>query len=135
QLYYTLEEAASKLGMSPGEFREVAQRKQVLSFWDQEGLRYRAQDIDRLAQEREPDISYLLTPSEDRTETALSLTPSPGRAMPRYCTQEEAARQLGLSADRFRALARQKQLAAFRDRGTLRYRAADIDQLSQEIDQ
>src|SRR3954471_23288576 len=60
--YYTLEEAASKLQMSPDELREMAKRKQVRAFQDRGSWRFRAQEIDELARERglgsDPELQF-----------------------------------------------------------------------------
>jgi excisionase family DNA binding protein len=50
--YYTLEEAASKLQMSPDDLREMAKRKEVRAFQDRGSWRFRVQEIDELARER-----------------------------------------------------------------------------------
>src|SRR5438105_10322680 len=48
QQYYTLEEAASKLQMSPDELREMAKTKKVRAFQDRGTWRFRAQEIDEM---------------------------------------------------------------------------------------
>jgi len=60
--YYTLEEAASKLQMSPDELREMAKRKQVRAFQDRGSWRFRSQEIDEMARERglgsDPELQF-----------------------------------------------------------------------------
>ncbi|MCI0380468.1 MAG: hypothetical protein L0215_23020 [Gemmataceae bacterium] len=60
QGYYTLQEAAHVLGISPDELKQIAQRKQVRSFQDRGTLRFRIQDIQELARQRggssDPDL-------------------------------------------------------------------------------
>lgn len=52
QQYYTLEEAADKLDMSPDELREMAKKKQVRAFQDRGTWRFRAQEIDEMVRAR-----------------------------------------------------------------------------------
>src|SRR5262245_22481463 len=52
QQYYTLEEAANKLQMSPDELREMAKKKQIRAFQDRGSWRFRAQEIEELARSR-----------------------------------------------------------------------------------
>jgi excisionase family DNA binding protein len=48
--------------------------------------------------------------------------------MVKYYTLEEAAKLLGISPDRLREMANKKEIRAFQDRGTLRFRAEDIQE-------
>src|SRR4051794_26323013 len=52
--------------------------------------------------------------------------------MQQYYTLEEAAKLLQMSADDLRELARKKQVRAFQDRGTWRFRQQDIQELARE---
>jgi excisionase family DNA binding protein len=51
QQYYTLEEAAHKLGMSVDALREMAKRKEIRAFQDRGNWRFRAQEIDERARQ------------------------------------------------------------------------------------
>jgi hypothetical protein len=50
--------------------------------------------------------------------------------MQQYYTLEEAARLLGATPDELKSMARKGQLRPFQDRGTLRFRAQEIDELA-----
>lgn len=52
--------------------------------------------------------------------------------MAQYYTLEEAAQVLQTTTEEVRQLAEQKTVRAFRDRGTLRFRAQEIDELARE---
>src|SRR4051812_2042623 len=52
QQYYTLEEAASRLQMSPDELREMAKSKKIRAFQDRGTWRFRTQDVEELARSR-----------------------------------------------------------------------------------
>src|SRR6478672_7477733 len=52
QQYYTLEEAASRLQMSPDELREMAKSKKIRAFQDRGTWRFRTQDVEALARSR-----------------------------------------------------------------------------------
>jgi excisionase family DNA binding protein len=52
QQYYTLEEAASRLQMSPDELREMAKSKKIRAFQDRGTWRFRTQDVEELARAR-----------------------------------------------------------------------------------
>src|SRR5262249_9158610 len=53
--------------------------------------------------------------------------------MARYYTLDEAALTLGLTADEVRKMTERNELRAFRDRGTLRLRAEDIEELARSL--
>src|SRR5262245_45814048 len=53
--------------------------------------------------------------------------------MAQYFTLEEAARQLHMTPDEVKQLAEEKKLRAFRDRGTLRFRSQDIQELARSL--
>src|SRR5262245_14391277 len=61
QQYYNLEEAASKLGISADELREMAKKKQIRAFQDKGNWRFRASEIDERARQMgggsEPDMT------------------------------------------------------------------------------
>jgi excisionase family DNA binding protein len=50
--------------------------------------------------------------------------------MPQFYTLDEAARMLGTSPDELKRMADRNELRAFRDRGTLRFRAPEIEELA-----
>src|SRR5262245_30729600 len=50
--------------------------------------------------------------------------------MVQYYTLEEAAKVLQTSPDKLREMANRKEVRAFQDRGSLRFRAAEIDELA-----
>jgi hypothetical protein len=52
QGYWTLQEAAQVLGMTPEELKQMAQRNQIRSFQDRGTWRFRVQDIQELARQR-----------------------------------------------------------------------------------
>jgi len=53
--------------------------------------------------------------------------------MQQYLTLEEAAKLLNLSNDELREMAKKKQIRAFQDRGTWRFRRQDIDEKAREL--
>src|SRR5215468_7782315 len=59
--FYTLEEAARALGMSPEELKAKAQSRDIRAFMDSGSWRFRVADIDELARRRgmgsDPDLS------------------------------------------------------------------------------
>lgn len=55
QQYFTLEEAAKKLNMSPDELREMAKSKKIRAFQDRGSWRFRTQDVEELARSRGAD--------------------------------------------------------------------------------
>jgi excisionase family DNA binding protein len=55
QQYYTLEEAAQKLGMSADALREMAKKKEIRAFQDRGNWRFRASDIEEEARRRGAD--------------------------------------------------------------------------------
>jgi hypothetical protein len=59
--FYTLEEAARVLGMSPDELKHKAQSREVRAFMDSGSWRFRVADVDELARRRgmgsDPDLS------------------------------------------------------------------------------
>lgn len=50
--YYTLEQAAQVLRISPEQLKEMARKKEIRAFQDRSGWRFRAQEIDEMARER-----------------------------------------------------------------------------------
>src|SRR4051812_31268464 len=53
--------------------------------------------------------------------------------MVQYYTLDEAARILHTTQDEVKKLAEEKKLRAFRDRGTLRFRAQDIEEMARAL--
>src|SRR5215216_2178400 len=53
--------------------------------------------------------------------------------MAQYYTLDEAARVLQTTADEVRKMADDKKLRTFRDKGTLRFRAQEIDELARQM--
>ncbi|NBO91909.1 MAG: DNA-binding protein [Planctomycetia bacterium] len=67
QQYYNLDEAASKLGISADELREMAKKKQIRAFQDKGNWRFRSQDIDERVRQQEPGSgSELILPVPPR---------------------------------------------------------------------
>ena len=67
QGYYTLQEAAQFLQMSPDELKQLAQKKEIRSFQDRGVLRFREQDVQELGRRRgtvssEPELIVRETP-------------------------------------------------------------------------
>src|SRR5262249_10949890 len=50
--YYTLEQAAQLLRISPEQLKEMARKKEIRAFQDRSGWRFRSQEIDEMARER-----------------------------------------------------------------------------------
>jgi hypothetical protein len=81
QGYYSLNEAARALGMSPDELRAMAQRNQIRSFQDRGTLRFRLQDVQELARRRgaSSDADLMLagpkTPAPQKNEGPKSAPP------------------------------------------------------------
>src|SRR5262249_22154606 len=50
--------------------------------------------------------------------------------MPQFYTLEEAARVLGMSAEELKAKAQSREVRAFLDGGTWRFRVVDVDELA-----
>lgn len=53
--------------------------------------------------------------------------------MVQYYTLEEAARILQMTSDKLKEMVRQNKIRAFQDRGTLRFRAQEIDELARSM--
>src|SRR4029079_11158373 len=49
-----------------------------------------------------------------------------------YLTLEEAARKLAMAPDELRGMASKREIRAFQDRGTWRFRTQDIEELSRQ---
>src|SRR3989449_9999196 len=84
QGYYTLQEAAQVLGMSPEDLKNMAQRNQIRSFQDRGTWRFRVQDIQELARQRgvtsDPDLPLGEQPA--RTPQPKSPQPKSGPRSP-----------------------------------------------------
>jgi excisionase family DNA binding protein len=52
QQYYTLEQAAQILRISPEQLKEMARKKEIRAFQDRSGWRFRSQEIDEMARAR-----------------------------------------------------------------------------------
>src|SRR6476469_7242320 len=80
--FYTLEEAARVLGMSPEELKGKAQHREVRAFMDSGSWRFKVADIDELARRRgmgsDPDLSLsdldLVAHPESASEGELNLS-------------------------------------------------------------
>lgn len=80
--FYTLEEAARVLGMSPEELKNKAQLREVRAFMDSGSWRFRVADIDELARRRgmgsDPDLSLsdldLVAHPESGSDVELNLS-------------------------------------------------------------
>lgn len=80
QQYYTLEEAARVLQITPDELREMAKKKQIRAFQDRGSWRFRSQDIDEMARTRglssDPELQLgEATKSGPRPKPAAPLLP------------------------------------------------------------
>lgn len=80
--FYTLEEAARVLGMSPDELKSQAQQRKVRAFMDSGSWRFRVADVDELARRRgmgsDPDLSLsdldLIATPDSGSEDDLNLS-------------------------------------------------------------
>src|SRR4051794_19057899 len=52
QDFYTLEQAAERLGIAPDRLSDMSRKREVRSFHDRGTLRFRKQEIDELARQR-----------------------------------------------------------------------------------
>ncbi len=52
--------------------------------------------------------------------------------MVQYYSLEESARMLGVSVEELKKMAQRNEIRSFSDRGTMRFRAQEIDQLRDE---
>jgi excisionase family DNA binding protein len=72
--YYSLEEAARMLGVSPEELKKMAQRNEIRSFSDRGSMRFRAQEIEELARRRgrgsDPELQIVDPPSSGKGKKA-----------------------------------------------------------------
>lgn len=72
QQYYTLEEAASKLMLSPDDLREMAKSKKIRAFQDKGSWRFRTQDVEEEARKRgvgsEPELAIGEAPPRKSTK-------------------------------------------------------------------
>ena len=87
--FYTLEEAARVLGMSPEELKSKAQHREIRAFLDGGSWRFRVVDIDELARRRglgsdaELRLSDLEVPAAAAARTSTTSTsPSSSSAWP-----------------------------------------------------
>jgi excisionase family DNA binding protein len=81
QGYYTLEEAAQILGMSPDELKQIARKGEVRSFQDRGNWRFRNQDIDEMARRRglgsDPELVLGDIPPAKPTDSPAPKSPMP----------------------------------------------------------
>jgi hypothetical protein len=72
--YYSLEESARMLGVSPEELKKMAQRNEIRSFSDRGTMRFRAQEIEELARRRgrgsDPELQIVDPPSSSKGKKA-----------------------------------------------------------------
>jgi excisionase family DNA binding protein len=72
QGFYTLDEAANTLGMSPDELNRMAQRREIRAFADRGTWRFRTQDVDEMARQRglgsDPDLQVSDAPSSSASK-------------------------------------------------------------------
>ena len=104
--FYTLEEAARVLGMSPEELKAKAQHREVRAFLDGGSWRFRVADVDELARRRglgsdaELHLSDLDMPGRRRRRARTSTSPSSRWAPPAPTSASRPAnsppRRLGL---------------------------------------
>jgi excisionase family DNA binding protein len=78
--YYTLEQAAQILRVTPEKLREMAKRNEIRAFQDRGSLRFRAQEVDELARAKGLGSDLDLPAAEGRPGPA---SPRPGPASPR----------------------------------------------------
>ncbi len=77
KMFYSLEEAAQRLGKSPGEVRDMSQRGEITEFRDGENLIFKVDQIDLLAGEDESGDEGGMIPLVDTSEgSALGLADS-----------------------------------------------------------
>src|SRR5437763_3731001 len=80
--FYTLEEAARHLGMSPEDLKQKAQHREIRAFMDSGSWRFRVADVDELARRRglgsDPDFS-LSDPELSLSKLDIE-SPAPGSA-------------------------------------------------------
>jgi excisionase family DNA binding protein len=92
QQYYNLEEAASKLGISADELREMAKKKQIRAFQDKGNWRFRASEIDERARQMgggsEPDLT--LADSAKKSDSGKK-APDPAKKAPAKTKQPSDA--------------------------------------------
>src|SRR5438309_3851306 len=49
-----------------------------------------------------------------------------------FCTLDEAARMLGMDVEKLKQMAQKREVRAFADRGTWRFRTQDIEELARQ---
>src|SRR5581483_7721752 len=106
QGYYTLEEAANRLGMEAEELNQMAQKRQVRAFADRGSWRFRTQDIEELARQRGASSSPELQLGDaSGSEGSTMKSPAKPPSEPEVFTfqlgsdsAQEAAEQVSLDA-------------------------------------
>src|SRR5437667_1699937 len=81
QGYYTLEESAQLLGMSPDELKQLARKGELRSFQDRGTWRFRVQDIQELARTRgfgsDPELGLGEAPVPKPSDSPAPRSPAP----------------------------------------------------------
>jgi excisionase family DNA binding protein len=94
QGYYTLEESANLLGMSPDDLKQLARKGEIRSFQDRGTWRFRIQDIQEMARRRGlgsgTDLPLGESPTPKSTDSPAPRSPSP---------KSKAGEAYGLSLD------------------------------------
>ncbi len=94
QGYYTLQEAASVLGMSPDKLKQMAQKNQIRSFQDRGTWRFRIKDIEELARSRagtsDPDLVLGEAPPKSGAAPRSGIKSKSGIGGPKTPRKEES---------------------------------------------
>src|SRR5439155_25847076 len=81
QGYYTLEESAKLLGMSPDELKQLARKGEIRSFQDRGTWRFRIQDIQEMARQQsdasDPELVLGETLTPKPTDSPAPRSPKP----------------------------------------------------------
>ena len=94
QGYYTLEESANLLGMSPDDLKQLARKGEIRSFQDRGTWRFRIQDIQEMARRRGDSIQEEISVGDS---LAPKLTDSPAPRTPG--PKKKSGDAFGLSLD------------------------------------
>src|SRR5437762_2877317 len=84
QGYYTLEESAQLLGMSPDDLKQMARKGEIRSFQDRGTWRFRIQDIQEMARRRadSSDLEIAAASSPRLADTPAPRGPKPAAKEP-----------------------------------------------------
>src|SRR5437762_13049519 len=96
QGYYTLEESAQLLGMSPDELKQLARKGEIRSFQDRGTWRFRIQDIQEMARRRTGGSDLELAVGESLTPRPTD-SPAPRSPKPQKKTDDVCG--VALAAD------------------------------------